>query len=168
MEKEMMGHTFKYENDCLYRKHKRYIGKWICYNHNKPTSHGYIAVCISPKHYYLHRLIYKFHNDEWDITDNCSDNSIDHINQDKQDNRIENLRVVNYSQNQQNRTHRNGKVITGVCFRKERNKPWVASWNENYRSSSKCFATEDEALAYRAEMVKQHYTHDPIKSSFCV
>jgi hypothetical protein len=41
-----------------------------------------------------HRLVYLAHNPEWDIFDTNPDNIIDHINRDRSDNRIENLRNV--------------------------------------------------------------------------
>ena len=166
MEKQMLGHIFKYENDCLFKRRMRGIGEWICYKDTKPDKgHGYIMISLNHKCYRLHRLIYKFHNDEWDIDDTCRNNYIDHINQDKLDNRIENLRVVTHSQNRQNMTHINGKVIKGYSFNKRFN-TWGAQWVVNNRRYAKSFATEEEAIAYRAEMVRIHYTHDPLKSSF--
>ena len=67
---------------------------------------GYYNITIHhkkyKKSYLVHRLIYKFNNPEWDIHDSSSDNEIDHIDNDKSNNNIENLRVVNHSENQQN------------------------------------------------------------------
>ena len=63
---------------------------YIQLNHNKIK-----------KSYRVHRLIYKFNNPEWDIT-YTPDNEIDHIDNDKSNNNIENLRIVNNSENQQN------------------------------------------------------------------
>jgi len=54
------------------------------------------------KFYKYHRVVYKFHNRNWDITDVSSDNQIDHIDNCKTNNNIENLRVVNSSENGQN------------------------------------------------------------------
>lgn len=160
MEKEMLGHTFKYENDKLYRWHKR-SKRWDCCDGLKVNKSGYIQL-TRPK-MYLHRLVYYFHNPEWDINDSSRDNQIDHINQIKTDNRIENLRVVNSTQNCQNKTHRDGKEIKGVNYHITRKK-WQAYWQENGKTKTKSFATEEEALAHRAEMVRIHYTHAPTQS----
>jgi hypothetical protein len=56
----------------------------------------------------LHRLMYWLHNREWDILDSNQDNSIDHIDGDKLNNNIENLRLVTHQENQWNRTRAKG------------------------------------------------------------
>ena len=157
----MMDTEFKYEDNKLYKIDKR-SKKWRCCNDKKPNNHGYIQIQVNDKLLYLHRMVYKFHNPEWDITNTTRDNSIDHINHNKTDNRIENLRVVNNSQNQQNTTHYGGKLIRGVYFRKDNtNLQWMAQWRINGKEKAKSFATELEALEYRKEMVTKHYTHSP-------
>ncbi len=100
MEKEMLGNLFKYENNMLYKIDKR-TKKWICCNHLKPNKeNGYIQVGVNCKLMRLNRLVYLFHHPEWDIYDISSENLIDHENENKLDNNIKNLRVVNRSQNQ--------------------------------------------------------------------
>ena len=84
------------------------------------------------------------------------------INENKLDNRIENLRVVNSSENNQNRTHCKGKPIKGVYFSKKKN-TWQSQWCENKKQKNKWFKTEAEALEYRAKMVELHYSHHPSK-----
>ena len=153
----MLGNLFRYEDDKLYKKRKN-GSQWSCCNDMKPETSGYIRICMGGKGMMLHRLVYLFHNPSWNIHDSCRDNSIDHINGDKGDNRIENLRVVNNSQNSQNTTHYGGKPITGVHFNKRMNK-WVAQWSENGKQKAKLFKTEAEALKCRAKMVELHYTH---------
>jgi len=64
---------------------------------------GYRRVQINNKLYKYHRVVYFIHNDDWDIHDSCRDNSIDHIDRDKLNNNIENLRVVTHQQNQWNK-----------------------------------------------------------------
>ena len=158
----MLGHLFRYEDGLLYKKHDRNNNKWTCCNDLSPANHGYIDVKVNGKMMKLHRLVYLFHNPDWNIRDNCQDNSIDHINENKLDNRIKNLRVVTQSQNRQNMTYMNKKPIRGVCFHKQNNS-WYATWRENGKQRGKLFKTESEALEHRAKMVELHYTHHPSK-----
>ena len=79
---------------------------------------GYLYVHISKNIYPVHRLVFIMHNGY------NPENDIDHINRDKKDNRIENLREVSRSCNNRNRPlMRNNKSgIAGVywCVRKKR------------------------------------------------
>ena len=70
---------------------------------------GYRCVQINKKKYKYHRVVYFIHHQEWDIHDSSTDNSIDHIDRDKLNNNIENLRVVT---NQQNMWNINAKGFT--------------------------------------------------------
>ena len=157
MEREMLGNLFRYEDGMLFKKRKNGSG-WTCCNDLKPHPLGYIDVGVNGKMMRIHRLVYLFHHPDWDIRDSCQDNSIDHVNGNKLDNRIENLRVVTNSQNLQNKTHKGGKPIRGVYFHKQ-NSNWCAHWYENGKRRTKYFKTEAEALEYRAKMVELHYTH---------
>src|SRR6185503_5582427 len=64
-----------------------------------PGAGKYVCMCIKQKKYALHRYIY------YDIYKNeqINGNVIDHINNDRLDNRIENLREVTCSQNSVNK-----------------------------------------------------------------
>jgi hypothetical protein len=157
----MLGNLFRYEDGLLYKKRKN-GSKWTCCNDAKPSTRGYIQMKVNGKMMLLHRLVYHFHYPDWDIRDNCQDNSIDHINGNKLDNRIENLRVVTHSQNKQNMTHVNGKPIRGVSFINS-GTPGLHSGRENGKRRGKTFKTEAEALDYRAKMVDLHYSHHPSK-----
>jgi len=163
----MFGNLFKYENDLFYKRNYNFTKtiEWSCCNYLKPNNKGYIRVWVNNKPMQLNRLVYFFHNQDWDIYDISSENLIDHENRNKLDNSIENLRVTNQSQNQQNKTHQKGKPIKGVCFHNDgRKKPWRAQWQVNKKMKKKYFKTEEEALEYRKEMVEIHYTHHPSKN----
>jgi hypothetical protein len=166
MEREMLGNLFRYEDGVLYKKNKK-TKQWRCCNDAKPHLTGYIQVRVNEKILKLHRLVYHFHHPDWNILDTCLDNSIDHVNGNKLDNRIENLRVVTHSQNQQNTTHYRGKPIRGVIFDKRYNH-WKARWQENGKERGKTFETEAEALEHRAKMVELHYTHHPSKRNHLI
>jgi len=125
MIKNILGSDFKYEDDKMYRLHKK-TNKWSCCNDLKPNKDGYIQININKKLYVLHRLIYKYFNEDWDIT-YSKNNQIDHFDIDHTNNKIENLRVATCSQNQRNK-HKlkncSSKYI-GVSWNK-RDKKWEA------------------------------------------
>ena len=74
-----------------------------------------------------HRLVWKLAHPDWDIWDSSPDNMIDHINRKKDDNRLENLHVVNSQQNQWNRDDK------GYYWRENRNK-WQAQISLNNKT----------------------------------
>ena len=126
MIKNILGTDFKYEDDKLYRLHKQ-SKIWNCCNDLKGNKKGYIQICINNKKYLLHRVIYKYFNEEWDITDSSSNNQIDHIDINPINNRIENLRRVNQSQNNRNQNKRKNcsSQYKGVSWHK-RDSKWFA------------------------------------------
>jgi hypothetical protein len=72
----------------------------IFYRKGNPTGRvatkGYMQVCVKGKRYMAQRLAWLFVYGEW------PDGQIDHINRNKLDNRIANLRIVTNQQNQEN------------------------------------------------------------------
>ena len=123
MIKNILGCDFKYEDDKMYRLHKQ-SKKWKCCNDVKQNSRGYIQININKKLYVLHRLIYKYFNEDWDIS-YSKNNHIDHININPSDNRIENLRILTCSQNTRNQKKRENcsSIYKGVY---KRGKKWEA------------------------------------------
>lgn len=81
---------------------------------------GYLHITILGKHYRAHRLVWLWWYGRWPSKD------IDHINGDKLDNRISNLREVTRSQNKANgkRQANNTSGQKGVC--RVRNNKWRA------------------------------------------
>lgn len=84
-------------------------------------SNGYRRIRVSKKDYHAHRLAWLFDNGEWPRE------QIDHINGDRADNRIANLRQCNQSQNNANARKRrdNRSGFKGVCWDKKKRK-WKA------------------------------------------
>ena len=95
------------------------------------------TIRINGKAYILSRVVYKAHNNDWDITDNSMNNFIDHINKNSLDNRIENLRILT---NQQNQFNTNTK---GYRWRKKANK-WEAQIRVNGKTKYLGLFTEEE------------------------
>lgn len=90
------------------------------------TIPNYITICINQKKYRLHRVIYKVHNPEWDINDSSLDNAVDHIDRNRLNNNIENLRIVSQQENLWNQKGRgcwqvaNGKWRSVITLNRKR------------------------------------------------
>ena len=98
--------------------------KWNRIDNLKPNCKGYVLVQLTNKErerkkFLLHRIIYKANKPSWDILDNSMNNFIDHKDGDRQNNHIDNLRVVT---NQENCFNTKAK---GYSFNKNANK-WKA------------------------------------------
>jgi hypothetical protein len=91
-------------------------------------SHGYITFIFMGKSRLAHRVAWLLHYGEWPA------GFIDHINGDRADNRIANLRDVSRSGNQRNQklSSRNKSGVLGVHWSNKASK-WVASIKLNGR-----------------------------------
>lgn len=72
------------------------------------TGHGYISIRVDGVRYLAHRLAWLLNYGDW------SKGEVDHINGSRYDNRIENLRDVPRSLNQQNQTRAQSSNTTGA------------------------------------------------------
>ena len=150
MIKNILECDFIYKDDKMYRLHKQ-TNKWTCCNDLKPNKDGYIRICINKKFYYLHRVIYKYFNEDFDLKFSTN-NQIDHIDINPLNNKIENLRVVNNSENCRNKNKKENcsSKYRGVSWYKPNNK-----WKANIRIDGKLkhlgyFDNEEDAyLAYK-------------------
>lgn len=113
---------------------------------------GYIHICYKRKFYYAHRLAWLY------VYGKLPDGVIDHINGNKSDNRILNLRDVTNSQNLQNQTKgQRGNKILGVSWCKIKNK-----WRARIKADGKQLLigyfdnTEDAEQAYLKAKAKLH------------
>ena len=110
----------------------------ILIRYNRPVGsmqgNHYLRCGFQGKNYLVHRLIWIYHYGN--IPSNLE---IDHINRDKLDNRIENLRLVTKSQNQFNRKSKNMRVMTTGIKKIE------ARVKHSGKQYYKCFETEFEA-----------------------
>lgn len=109
---------------------------------------GYSIVRFGGRNYLAHRIIWEIHNGE--IPKGMQ---IDHINHVRDDNRIENLRLVKGRENQRNMSTRkdSSSGVTGVRFRSDRGK-WIARIKVDGKNISLgSFGTKDEAVRARNE-----------------
>lgn len=87
---------------------------------------GYVSISVDNKRYLAHRLAWLYVYGEWPERD------VDHKDTNKQNNRIDNLRLATMQENQFNRklSKNNTSGIKGVTWDRHRNK-WVAQVMHN-------------------------------------
>ena len=138
---------FELRNDVVWRKqytdkrgHKREAKQLITRASNQGK---YVGMTIRGQSYKYHRLLWSLYHK----TDIAGEMEIDHINGDKTDNRIENLRLVTKRTNLQNMwRHRQGKLSGTYYVSSNKHRKWVARAKIN----KKCkylgaFKTQQEA-----------------------
>jgi hypothetical protein len=111
---------------------------------------GYMRIGIGGKSYMAHKLAWFYYYGTWPITDT------DHINRERADNRICNLREATRSQNTLNtKTHRNHTSgVRGVDWVKNCQK-WMARIQVNgSRQTIGLFRNLDDAIKAREEAEK--------------
>lgn len=111
---------------------------------------GYVGIRINGREYLAHRLAWFYVHGVWPVGD------IDHINRDRSDNRIANLRPATRAQNLQNRSY------DGAYWYASRRK-----WRVNIRVDGKRIWVGDyddraDALAARKDAVLKYHSHRPI------
>ena len=150
MNQEECKKLFDYTNGGLYWRVNRGSNAKLGCRAGRIIKTGYRSVHISGRRYQEHRLVYLWHY-------GFMPTQVDHINRDKADNRIENLRPTDHSKNQIN-THdrQNQSGFRGVRFVPKTGK-WAARIYQNGREIRiGTFATPEEAsAAYREEAKKR-------------
>jgi hypothetical protein len=147
IEQDLVRELFKYRDGKLF---------WREYRSNralkdsKAGSHykieNYINISINKTRYKAHRLIWIYHHGK------IGDFQIDHINGNRIDNRIENLRLVTHQENHFNQTKAKGYTWNKI------NKNWRAQININgthYNLGS--FNTEEEARQAYLEAKERYH-----------
>lgn len=114
---------------------------------------GYRSIVIDREFYLAHRLAWLYVHGEWPTE------QIDHINLDKKDNRIANLRLATNAQNHANKPlqSNNTSGVKGVVWDKARSK-WIAQIKVGGKNIH-CgrYVDFDEACAVRAEAMQQYH-----------
>ncbi len=153
MECELNGRLLKYESGKIWkwRELKSKPSYWWEVKGCVNKSDGYRCVKINYKQYLYHRVVYFIHNPEWDIHDTCRDNSIDHIDRDRLNNNIENLRNATHSQNMWNRD------CKGYYFNKAIGKYKAQIYVDGEHKHLGYFMTEQEAAAAYLQSKAVHH-----------
>jgi len=127
------------------------LGKRAGYAHHT----GYRYVCVDGKSIIEHRLAWFYVHRKWPAHD------LDHINRNRADNRIANLRETTRAENCQNQPIRrsNKSGVTGVYFHNATGK-WAASININKKQVHLgVYDTIEDAVRARRNAEKEHYPH---------
>ena len=111
---------------------------------------GYRRISINYKSYLVHRLVWLYHYGEFPKT------NLDHINSDRNDNRIENLREASHTKNAINVPNRSNNIsgVIGVSLHIASNK-WQARISNNKKNIALgifSFFTDAVKARYNAEL----------------
>lgn len=121
------------------------------------NSKGYLSICIDNERYLAHRLAWFYVNKKWPLS------QIDHINREKSDNKIKNLREVVCSENMQNKAMHpnNTSGYRGVDWHKQSGKWRARIGVMGKQKNLGMFATAEEAYKAYKSAVKQFHTCNP-------
>ena len=121
----------------------------IKYMKTKLDRYGYYVVYlyneIKHRPYVLHRIIYSAHNPTEDI----SLLQIDHINCDKTNNNIDNLRTATNSQNQHNKPTQKNNTLGYKNIRETKYNTFRITIEKNKKTYNKTLPTLEEAIIWR-------------------
>lgn len=106
---------------CCDKMSKRWNSRWAGKRAFTAKVHGHFYGRLSGSNYYAHRVIWAMQTGAW------PDETVDHINGDRSDNRWSNLRAATYAENGRNRgaQKNNTSGYKGVYFHKQ-SKKWHA------------------------------------------
>ena len=117
------------------------------------TGNGYRMIKVKEKSYLAHRLIWLYVHGNWPL------HQIDHINHERDDNRIENLRDTKENDRNRSPYKNNSSGVVGVVWHKRRKK-----WRAQIRVNGKMvhlgdFKSKEEAAQVRKEAVRKYGFH---------
>lgn len=149
---EQLCDALRYDSDTgfftwIKPRPKIQVGTRAGFSHHK----GYRRIEFCGQGYAEHRLAWFYVHKEWPF------GLIDHINGNKSDNRIINLRIATNGQNRANSKTYAASGYKGVTFKKWiKNKPWQAAITHNKKVNYiGCFATPEEAHQAYCETAKK-------------
>jgi len=138
---------------------QRYCKQWNDRYAGKPAftavdRKGYLVGAIFDRNYRSHRII-------WKMVYGTDPDQIDHVDGNRTNNRLKNLRDVSGRQNQLNmgRGKANKSGVVGVCWDKQR-KRWTATITVNRKTVNLGrFVDKDDAIAARRQAEIDHGFH---------
>lgn len=157
MTQEKLHSLFYYKDNNLYWRESK-AGKGN-YKRRKDSiaggvePSGYRRITISGKRYQAHSLIYIYHYGPY-----TNDYVVDHIDRVKDNNSIDNLRIITRRENTQNNNSK------GYSWNKRENKWVVRIVINKVRSLVGKYDNEDDAKRARYEAELIHYPHKIYKS----
>ena len=120
-----------------------------------PNGLGYLQITVLSRRYKAHRLAWLYVYGSWPT------DQIDHINRNRTDNRISNLRDVSHKQNHQNKSKpsNNTSGHPGVYWHR-----WASKWLAQIKHNQKmihlgCYDTIEEAIAARKAGELKYWGH---------
>ena len=122
---------------------------------NGKMSSGYFSGRIFVRHYLSHRVAWAIYSGAW------PERQIDHINGNKSDNRIVNLRSATSQENSKNRAIgiKNTSGTIGVSWSEQKSK-WLVRINKNGRQIAiGSFKSKDDAISARAKASLEYGYH---------
>lgn len=146
---ELIRERLNYDKDTgiftwrTFQRHPSKVGKVA----GGKDAHGYLQLNIGGSVLKVHRLAWFYVHGEWPSS------QLDHINHDRSDNRIENLRLVDNRSNHKNRPlqKNNSTGMPGVWFDKKRKLYSAYITVDGKRVSLGCHKTLESAKAARQE-----------------
>jgi len=119
------------------------------------TKDGYLATSIDCKTYMVHRLIWIYVHGDWP-------DQIDHINHDRKDNRMCNLRSVSSKDNNKNRlmTSKNNSGTVGVSWIYETQKWRATIMIDGKNVALGSFKDEQDAINARIKANREYRFHE--------
>ena len=142
---ERANQLFQYKDGILFSKKS---GKPVGYKRGV----GYLSLWADGKNHYLHRVVYIIHF-------GLIEQEVDHIDGNKLNNCIENLRQATRSQNNQNvgKNSRCTSGYKGASFHKDTNKWQARIWVNGKRKHLGLYDTVEQAsLAYQTAAYQLH------------
>lgn len=139
-----------FTTNSLWKRNQNEAGRTVGCSNNQ----GYVAIHVDGKYYTAHRLAWLWVHGEWPPYPQFE---IDHINGNRGDNRICNLRKVTKSENQRNGARRvnNRSGVTGVNWVRSKRR-WIARiWDGPHHKYLGQFENLDDARIARLKAERE-------------